>query len=50
MGRRSFRCRRIRNSSLEKRFVGVRRDMLTRGMLVRGVRSDGKSGCSSGGQ
>jgi hypothetical protein len=39
---RNFRCNKMRNSSLEKQFVGVRRDILARGMLVRGDKREGR--------
>jgi hypothetical protein len=42
MGTRSFRCKRILNSSLVKRFEGVRRDMLVKGMLVSGDSREGR--------
>jgi hypothetical protein len=40
----------MRNSSLEKRLVGSRRDMLISGKLVRGVSREGKMACMVAGQ
>jgi hypothetical protein len=42
MGSRSLRWRSIQSSSLVKRLVSVRRDMLQRGRLVSGVTKEGR--------